>query len=112
MAFKAVARGGFWEGGEGFHTGDRVATNHDCVPETTAEGMSHNVFINDIGVHRKDDGNAAHNVNSPGCGGHITHIVTGSTTVKANGRGLARVDDLYDGGESVKYGSPNVFAGG
>jgi uncharacterized Zn-binding protein involved in type VI secretion len=101
----AVARG---------DTEDEVLTNHSCDTDTTTEGKSGNVFINGIGVHRQGDLNTDHRVNPPDCPFHQTAISVGSTTVFANNppRGVARVGDLYDGGEEVSTGSENVFAGG
>ena len=83
-----------------------------CCVETTTKGLSENVIVNGIGIHRQDDLNTPHTFSPPDCPSHQTKITTGSTTVFANGKGVARVADLYDGGEEVKTGSPDVFAGG
>jgi len=101
-----VARGEFQDG---------VNTNHGCDVVTTTLGASPSVFVNGIGVHRRTDLNTSHKFPcGDSCCPHQTRIVLGSTTVFANNppRGVARVGDLYDGGEEVSTGSENVFAGG
>jgi uncharacterized Zn-binding protein involved in type VI secretion len=95
---------------------DTVTTNHGCTASTTTEGKSSNVIVNGTGVHRKSDKNTSHTVPvGDECPSHQTAISVGSTTVFANGFGIARIGDLYDGGEEVtvlENGSLNVFAGG
>ena len=91
---------------------DNVTTNHECDATTTTEGASENVFINKIGAHLQGDLNTAHTYpEGDKCPSHQTAITTGSTTVFVNGKGLARVGDLYDDDEEVATGSPNVFSG-
>jgi len=100
----AVARGA---------TKDSVKTNHGCSSSTTTEGKSSNVFVNGIGVHRKSDLNTSHTYPvGDSCPPHQTAISVGSSTVFANSLGIARIGDMYDGGEEVSSGSSNVFAGG
>ena len=91
---------------------DTVATNHGCVGSTFTDGMSSDVFVNGTGIHRQDDDNASHAFPpDPPCTPHTTAITTGSTTVFANYKGVARVDDAYSAGETVSSGSDNVNAG-
>jgi uncharacterized Zn-binding protein involved in type VI secretion len=92
-------------------TVDSVTTNHDCSATTTTEGLSGNVLVNGTGVHRQGDLNTAHTVNAPQCPAHQTAISAGSGTVFANGMGVARITDQYDGGEVISSGSGNVFSG-
>jgi uncharacterized Zn-binding protein involved in type VI secretion len=90
---------------------DTVTTNHGCTTTTTTEGKSGDVFVNGTGVHRQSDENTSHTYSPDGCPSHQTAISVGSTTVFANNLGIARIGDLYDGGEEVSSGSLNVFAG-
>jgi uncharacterized Zn-binding protein involved in type VI secretion len=90
---------------------DTVTTNHGCTASTTTEGKSSNVIVNGTGVHRQSDKNTSHTYSPPGCPSHQTTISVGSSTVFANGLGIARIGDSYSGGEEVSSGSSNVFAG-
>jgi uncharacterized Zn-binding protein involved in type VI secretion len=99
---------------------DTVTTNHDCVDATTTDTMSGDVKVNGTGVHRQGDKTVSHPMGAPTCPNHTSGITTGSTTVFANNKGIARVGDLYDDGEEVSVtraddsanGSISVFAGG
>lgn len=92
---------------------DTVTTNHDCVVTTTTSGMSGTVKVEGTGVHRKGDSTVAHGIGAPTCPNHSPSIKTGSTTVFANGMGVARVGDGYtDATDIVQTGSISVFAGG
>ena len=99
----AVARG---------NSVDSVTTNHGCVGSTTTDGMSSDVIINGTGVHRKDDATVSHAFPpNPPCAPHAPVIATGSTSVFANGLGVARVGDGYTSSDVVATGSADVFAG-
>jgi uncharacterized Zn-binding protein involved in type VI secretion len=90
---------------------DTVKTNHDCIAETTTDTMSGDVIVNGTGVHRQGDKTVPHPMGASACPNHTPAITTGSTTVFANGKGVARIGDLYDDGEEVSSGSGTVFAG-
>ena len=99
----AVARG---------NSVDSVTTNHDCTGSTTTSGMSDDVIINGTGVHRKTDATVPHPYPpNPPCAPHAPVIATGSTSVFANGLGVARVGDSYTSSDEVATGSADVFAG-
>ena len=99
--------------------GDTTTTGHGCDGTTTiatstiAEAAK--VKVNGTIVAIKGNPLADHTIPAgvpPVCVGHPGQIVNvGSTTVKVNGIGIARVGDSADGGAIMsKVG--NVFAGG
>lgn len=91
---------------------DQVNTVHPiCIaPGTIATDTgSPNVFVNGISCHRMNDLNTPHTHCPPVYG---TPVVQASTTVFANGMGVARIGDTYSCGAQIISGSPNVFAGG
>ena len=105
----AVARG---------NSEDDVSCNHPCLGTTKTNGMSDDVIVNGIGVHREGDDTVVHvsGVDSPICvSTHAPVIAEGSTSVFANGKGVARVGDDYTASDKVSTasgnGSPDVFAG-
>jgi len=99
----AVARG---------NSVDSVTTNHSCIGSTTTSGMSDDVIINGTGVHRKTDATVSHAYPpNPPCAPHAPVIAIGSTSVFANGLGVARVGDSYTASDVVATGSVDVFAG-
>jgi len=84
-----------------------------CSGMVRAAGSS-NVFVNGIGISRQGDVNTGHLKlppvgNPPKCPGHSAAIVSGSLTVRINGKGCGRVGDATC--TSVAQGSSNVFAG-
>ena len=95
--------------------GDRTTTGHGCDSITTIAGSSLNVYMGGIKVAIKGNALAGHTIPAgvpPVCVGHPGQIVNvGSTTVKVNGIGIARVGDSADGGAIVAKAG-NVFAGG
>ena len=96
--------------------GDRTTTGHGCDSITTIAGSSLNVYMGGIKVAIKGNALAGHTIlvpgNPPRCVSHPGQIVNvGSTTVKVNGIGIARVGDSADGGAIINN-SRNVFAGG
>ena len=91
---------------------DSVDTNHGCDATTVTDQCSPNVFVNGIGVVRKDDLTKSHLV--PGgddCVSHAVPLTTYSSTVFVNGKNLGRKGDAYSG-HTITSGSENVFAGG
>ena len=95
--------------------GDRTTTGHGCDSITTIAGSSLNVYMGGIKVAIKGNALAGHTIPAgvpPVCVGHPGQIVNvGSTTVKVNGIGIARVGDSADGGAIIAKAG-NVFAGG
>jgi len=100
----AVARGG---------TQNTVTTNHGCIGASTTAGMSSDVIVGEYGVHRQDDASTPHPYPpDPPCGNHTPTLATGSTSVFANGKGIARVGDGYLGvSDVVGNGFVTVIAG-
>lgn len=79
--------------------------------QSTDKG-SNNVFVNNIGVVRKDDAMITHNYPGPCCNPHAPTLSTYSSTVFANGLNLGRLGDAYGGDHIISSGSDNVYAGG
>ena len=96
--------------------GDTTTTGHGCDGTTTIKGSSLNVYMGGVKVAIKGNALEGHLIpdssTPPKCISHPGQKVNvGSTTVKVNGLGIARVGDSADGGAIVaKLG--NVFAGG
>ena len=105
--------------------GDTINTGHLCDTTATIIVGSNNVFVNgksatflgsDISSHQIE---SQRGVQPPGpptnpstCIPHPGQKVNvGSSTVKVNGKAMARIGDSADLG-SVTGGSTNVFAGG
>lgn len=85
----------------GSHSSYSPTTSIECSPDT---------FGNGKGVVRKNDGYSAHSSGSSTHGRPVQG--TTSTTVFVNGRGLARLGDQTDCGNTIAAGfSPDVFAG-
>ena len=95
--------------------GDTTTTGHGCDSITTIAGSSLNVYMGGIKVAIKGNALAGHTIPAgvpPVCVGHPGQIVNvGSTTVKVNGIGIARVGDSADGGAIINN-FRNVFANG
>jgi len=86
-------------------------TGHGCWPPRPSTGASPNVRVNGIAVHRQGDAWAAHTCPTiPET--HASVLAAGSTTVRVNGKQLARIGDPVACGSSIAQGSANVFAGG
>ncbi|MDR8014105.1 PAAR domain-containing protein [Ectopseudomonas guguanensis] len=86
-------------------------TGHGCWPPRPSTEASPNVRVNGIAAHRQGDAWAAHTCPTiPET--HASVLAAGSTTVRVNGKQLARVGDPVACGSSVAQGSANVFAGG
>ena len=90
--------------------GDSTTTGHDCDASTTVVKPSTNVYANGLGVERKGDPTADHNIGAA-CDPHSAVINAGSGSVFVNIRPIARIGDSTDSG-AIDSGSPNVFAGG
>jgi uncharacterized Zn-binding protein involved in type VI secretion len=92
--------------------GDTISV-HECGVVPTAANGSPNVFTNNIATHRQGDSNTSHPFLPPllGCPTHVTTLSAGSSSVFANGKGIARVGDSYGCGISLTSGSQNVFSG-
>ena len=91
--------------------GDPFATGHGCDGSSTIAAGSGDVFANGIGVSRKGDASAAHNLpDGEACVLHTVPIASGSGAVYANGIPIARVGDAIDAG-AITGGSGDVFAG-
>ena len=92
--------------------GDATTTGHGCDTTTTVTGPSTNVFCNGLGVERKTDPTASHDITAGlGCVPHTSSISEGSGTVKVNGEPIARIGDACDSG-AITGGSTDVIAGG
>jgi uncharacterized Zn-binding protein involved in type VI secretion len=96
--------------------GDTTTTGHGCDGTTTIAGSSLNVYMGGIKVAIQGNALDSHTIlvpgNPPRCVNHPGQIVNvGSTTVKVNGIGIARVGDSADGGAIIEKAG-NVFAGG
>jgi len=70
---------------------------------------SPNVYVNGIPWSRQGDNNTGHLLPGIPCPAHAAPIVSGSATVKVNGKGAGRVGDATC--TAVAAGSRNVFAG-
>jgi uncharacterized Zn-binding protein involved in type VI secretion len=76
---------------------------------------STNVFINGRPASRQFDFNTIHVKPCgcpPCCCPHTAPVAIGSSTVRINGRGAARMGDYVAGCTSVALGSFNVLIGG
>ena len=92
--------------------GDATTTGHGCDTTTTVTGPSTDVFCNSLGVERKTDPTASHEITAGlGCVAHTSSISAGSGTVKVNNLPIARIGDACDSG-AITGGSGNVIAGG
>lgn len=91
-----------------------ITTGHACWPPTVGvmgAGSTCNVFVNNLPVHCVGDPFVVHICVSypfPPCMGAIA---TGSGTVTAGFRPLARMGDMLSDTDMIAVGSPNVYAG-
>lgn len=86
-------------------------TGHGCWPPRPSTGASPNVRVNGIAAHRQGDAWAPHTCPTiPET--HASVLAAGSTTVRVNGKQLARIGDPVACGSTVAQGSASVFAGG
>lgn len=88
-------------------------TGHECFPARTSTEGSSNVYVNNIPVHRLNDGWSVHCCTHPnvphGCHGGV--LSSGSSSVFVNNKSIGRVGDSVSCGSLVASGSNNVFAG-
>ena len=98
---------------------DTINTGHGCDTTATIIVGSNNVFVNGRSATFQGADISSHTITNPApvppnppCIAHPGQKVNrGSTTVKVNGKPMARKGDSADLG-SVTGGSINVFAGG
>lgn len=86
-----------------------MGTGHGNFPPRPNIAGAATVFVNGIPVHRQGDAWDTH-CNPTTC--HAGVLAVGSTTVFAEGAGVARIGDPVSCGSAVAAGSPDVFAGG
>ena len=81
---------------------------------TGTDKHSPDVSVEGVQVHRQGDANKSHTYNAPDCDKfHTTNIATGSLTVFANGKGVARKGDYYNTIDYVStVNQSSVFANG
>tara|TARA_B100001057_G_scaffold173393_1_gene174030 strand:- start:4078 stop:4389 length:312 start_codon:yes stop_codon:yes gene_type:complete len=94
---------------------DLAKTGHGCTKFIGCKATQSSVRANGIPVLRPPDPLLPHTIvvcTADGCYcvGHPAVIKTGSPTVFAEGRPVARLGDRADFG-AMAMGSPNVFAG-
>jgi uncharacterized Zn-binding protein involved in type VI secretion len=85
-----------------------ICSGHGCFPPRHAVSGSTNVFVNGLGVVRKDDPWETH------CCTIICHdgvSKTVSSKVFVNGKGVTRIGDEISCGSVSAQGSHNVFFG-
>jgi len=95
-----------------------VAWNWDANTTQSSNAGSGNVFVNNIGVVRKDDVMKSHPHGDPCTAGPVNHsppLDTYSPNVYANNKQIGRIGDHYDGDgtsqtHEITSGSSNVFA--
>lgn len=104
------------DGARGSSCGKNVWHWNSPTTQKSAAG-SPNVFVNNIGVVRKNDAMGSHPDGDPCTGGPINHapaLSTHSPNVFANNKQIGRVGDKYDSDghydHTISSGSGNVFA--
>lgn len=80
------------------------------VPTTqaTAQGVS-KVYVE--GKFAINDGKMMKEHPAPGCSPHAPGLDSGSSKVRCENAGLARIGDIYGGEHPITSGSSKVFAG-
>jgi len=90
---------------------DSIATNHGCDATTVTNEGSSKVLVEGYGVVRDGDQCAVHLFPvGIGCGSHVVSLSSYSNKVYADGKGIGRVGDFYNG-HSLTTGSSKVIAG-
>ncbi len=90
----------------------KKTTGHGPYKPRPSISGSGNVKVNGIGVVREGDNWAPHGPPPPDIHVGITHQTTsGSGTVFANGKPLARIGDSVETVDTIAGGSSNVFSG-
>jgi len=91
---------------------DLAATGHTCTFVAPVIATARSVYINDILVARPGDPLVPHTIKKGiVCKTHYPFVNSGSRTVFAEGKPVARIGDWADNTGSMLQGSPNVFAG-
>jgi len=91
------------------HRKGDTGSGHGCFPPRANTQGSPTVFVNGIAVHRKGDSWGAHGCAI--CPPHTSVLASGSGTVFANSKDLARIGDPVACGSTAATGSTNVFSG-
>lgn len=88
---------------------DTFATGHGCDIIGTLDALSTTVFVNGLEIATIGTPSVPHNILvGKNCVPHIADVTTGSSTVFANDRAVARITDSIDSG-TITTGSLNVF---
>jgi hypothetical protein len=84
-------------------------TGSNCASPTTqsTQAGSSRVFSMGIGIVRLEDAMITHN--DVGCAPHAPLLSVASTRVFAEGKGIGRIGDSYEG-YTITSGSPRVFS--
>lgn len=94
---------------------DNVTTGHGCDVTTTILEGSPNVIIEGLGAAYQGAMLTPHTITNPApspappCIPHTAKVNVGSSTVKVNGKSLARIGDSADAG-SIISGAKKVIA--
>jgi uncharacterized Zn-binding protein involved in type VI secretion len=94
---------------------DSVNTGHGCSTITTILEGSSNVIIEGLGAAYQGAALTPHTITNPAplpappCIPHTAKVNVGSSTVKVNGKPLARIGDSADAG-SIISGAKKVIA--
>ena len=83
-----------------------ICTGHHGWPPRGSSGGASTVFVNGIPVHREGDAWPTH---CRGSSCHDSSLAKGSSTVFAEGNGIARIGDPVACGSAVANASGNVF---
>lgn len=104
------------DGAKGSSCGQNV-WHWDSGTTQKSDAGSSNVFVNNIGVVRKDDAMISHPDGDPCVSSPVNHapkLSTYSNNVFANNKNIGRIGDKYDSDghfdHEIKTGSSNVFA--
>jgi uncharacterized Zn-binding protein involved in type VI secretion len=105
------------DGAQGSGCGTNVY-HWDTGTTQTSDAGSSTVFVNGIGVVRKDDIMISHPDGNPCTAAPINHapaLSTYSSSVYVDGKNIGRIGDKYDSDghydHTISTGSTNVFAG-
>lgn len=89
---------------------DLGRTGHSCTSVIGVKALAKTVFVNGRPIARHRDPARPHTIRKGRrCVRHSARVNRASTTVFAEGLGIARVRDSYDRGRMIQ-GSPNVLA--
>lgn len=85
-----------------------ICSGHGCHPPRANDQASPDVFVNNLGVHRKSDHWVKHKC---GKNTHDGVLSGGSSTVFVNNIAIGRIGDSITCGSIIAQGSPTVFSG-